>query len=102
MQSDIPVIRRIDDLGRVVIPKAMRERLGIEVGDAFSVSCTDTSVVFTPLPPDSMLEHTLQTLLKHIDTDTTIDTATRDSMRYMTQNMLLALRKTAAGRNPNP
>ena len=32
-----PVIQRTDDLGRVAIPKAYRERLGIRPGDALEI-----------------------------------------------------------------
>lgn len=35
-QSD-PLIRRMDDLGRVAIPKEFRERLGIQEGDALEI-----------------------------------------------------------------
>lgn len=42
------VIRRVDDLGRVVIPREVRLNLGIREGDAFEVLITDdrTGVVF--------------------------------------------------------
>lgn len=32
-----PLIRRMDDLGRVAIPKEFRERLGIQEGDALEI-----------------------------------------------------------------
>lgn len=32
-----PIIRRTDDLGRVAIPKKLRERLGIQEGDALEI-----------------------------------------------------------------
>lgn len=32
-----PLIRRTDDLGRVSIPKKLRERLGIQEGDALEI-----------------------------------------------------------------
>ena len=38
-------IRRIDDLGRVVIPKSVREKVGIEVGDPL-VICYNGKGIF--------------------------------------------------------
>lgn len=32
------IIRRIDDLGRIVIPRELRHQLGIKDGDMFSIS----------------------------------------------------------------
>lgn len=34
------VIRRIDDLGRIVIPKEMREAMQINAGEAFDITTT--------------------------------------------------------------
>ena len=35
------IIRRIDDLGRIVIPKRVREQYEIEEGEAFEIFTTD-------------------------------------------------------------
>jgi len=43
----IAAIRRIDDLGRVVIPKHMREQLGICEGDALEIEIQDGKIVIT-------------------------------------------------------
>lgn len=39
------IVRRIDDLGRVVIPKELRKMLKIEEGDALEVFTTDSGQV---------------------------------------------------------
>jgi transcriptional pleiotropic regulator of transition state genes len=38
--------RRIDDLGRVVIPKEIRKRLGIKNLDLFDIYITEEGVLF--------------------------------------------------------
>lgn len=50
------IIRRIDDLGRVVIPKEIRKRLHIEEGDALELYVSDGGVTFIPYRAESTLE----------------------------------------------
>lgn len=40
------IVRRIDDLGRVVIPKEIRRTLAIQEGDALEIYTTDSGVLF--------------------------------------------------------
>ncbi len=40
-------IRRIDDLGRVVIPRKIRMRLGIEQGDMLNIKVVDGRLVIS-------------------------------------------------------
>lgn len=40
--------RRVDEKGRVTIPKEMREALGIEAGEEVSVKLRDEAVVIRP------------------------------------------------------
>lgn len=40
------IVRRIDDLGRVVIPKEIRRALNIREGDALEIYTTDDGVLF--------------------------------------------------------
>lgn len=42
----IGIIRRIDDLGRIVIPKELRRTLGIKEGDALEMVATNNNGVF--------------------------------------------------------
>lgn len=37
--------RRIDDLGRILIPKDIRKSLGINYGDVISISVSDASII---------------------------------------------------------
>lgn len=42
------VSRCIDELGRIVIPKSMRNKLGINSGDPLEFRIEDGSIVITP------------------------------------------------------
>lgn len=42
------VSRCIDELGRIVIPKSMRKKLGINSGDPLEFRIEDGSIVITP------------------------------------------------------
>lgn len=42
------IIRRIDDLGRVVIPREIRNKLGIREGMPLEISLENGGVCFTP------------------------------------------------------
>ena len=46
------IVRRIDDLGRVVIPKELRRSMGVEDGDALEIFTTDNQVIFQKYHPD--------------------------------------------------
>lgn len=39
-------VRRVDDLGRIVIPKTIREKIGINDGDPFVICYNDRGVFF--------------------------------------------------------
>ena len=39
------VIRRVDDLGRIVIPKEMRNFMNVKEGDPYEISCTDNGFI---------------------------------------------------------
>lgn len=48
------IIRRIDDLGRVVIPKEIRRNLGIREGEALEIFVDEGSVCFKKYIPNKL------------------------------------------------
>ena len=50
------IVRRIDDLGRVVIPKEIRRTLKIKEGDPLELYVNDGMVCFKKYAPDNMGE----------------------------------------------
>lgn len=45
------IVRRIDDLGRVVIPKEIRRSLGIREGDPLEIYVDSDGIIFRPYTP---------------------------------------------------
>lgn len=64
------IIRRIDDLGRVVIPREMRHRLGIVEGDALEI-CFENNMIclvkYNPMPPFEEALKSVAQMLKDED-----------------------------------
>lgn len=58
------IIRRIDDLGRVVIPREVRTQLGVREGDAFEILVTEdlTGVLLQKYSFDTPVKQALKTL----------------------------------------
>ena len=64
------IVRRIDDLGRVVIPKETRKIFGIREGDPLEICVSDGMINLIPYHP----EHEYASRLKDLRTDITEDT----------------------------
>ena len=45
------IVRRIDELGRIVIPKEVRKRLKIDSGDLVDIYVDDVNVILTKFYP---------------------------------------------------
>ena len=75
------IIRRIDDLGRVVIPKEIRRRFNIKEGDPLEIWCTDEGVVLAPYEDEQTREGS--TLLKELE---------QEKIEGLTSAELIALR----------
>ena len=61
------IVRRIDDLGRVVIPKDIRRTLHIREGDPLEIYIDNDSVIFKRYDPSSEWERTLRKLKEAVD-----------------------------------
>lgn len=63
------IVRRIDDLGRVVIPKEIRRTINIREGDPLEIFLEDGAVMFKKYNPDyrNELITTLQSAADYYD-----------------------------------
>lgn len=50
------IIRRVDDLGRVVIPKEIRRNLGIYEGEPLEIYNVDNGIAFRKFEPNLLQE----------------------------------------------
>ena len=56
MNKTIGAVRRIDDLGRVVIPREFRQILNIKEGDPLNIQITDNEIIISKYQPTKLLE----------------------------------------------
>ena len=56
MDKTIGIVRRIDDLGRVVIPRELRKMLDIREGDPLNIQITDKEIIISKYQPTKLLE----------------------------------------------
>ena len=45
MKKTIGIVRRTDDLGRVVLPKELRKSLGIDIGTPLEISMNGSKII---------------------------------------------------------
>ena len=65
------IIRRIDDLGRIAIPKDIRRQLEIKEGDALEIAVIGGNIIqISKYMPAEEYVTALQHLMRNIDSDT--------------------------------
>lgn len=74
------MIRRIDDLGRIIIPKEIRKNLHIQDGEPLEINVMDRSIMLTPYSPLPALsiqsDLFLRVMAKELKTGTAICSST--------------------------
>lgn len=67
------IVRRIDDLGRVVIPKEIRRTLRLREGDPLEIFVTDGGVLFKKYQPELLYEESIDEIIKSLLDDYDVD-----------------------------
>lgn len=80
------IVRRIDDLGRVVVPKEIRRNLGIEEGDPLEIFTTDGGICFIPYRRD--VSQILNAALVQITTQIDYDEGVRIKKIFKENNLI--------------
>ena len=67
------IVRRIDDLGRVVIPKEIRRTMKIREGDPLIISTTENGVLFEKYDVNADITDSLKQVIDNYGDDLTKD-----------------------------
>lgn len=62
------IVRRVDDLGRIVIPKEVRKKLRIKEGTPMELFTDGDCVIFKHYSAEELLENALENLKEAINT----------------------------------
>lgn len=65
------IIRRIDDIGRIVIPKEVRRALRIKERDAFVISVTENGVLFEKYDANAEITGSLEKIINDFGDEVT-------------------------------
>ncbi len=87
------IVRRIDDLGRVVIPKEMRDRLQITEGDPLEISIENGKICFEKYIKAEDYELIAERLRKELLQDDNIDDKERNALDILISNVIKRLKK---------
>jgi AbrB family transcriptional regulator (stage V sporulation protein T) len=63
------IIRRIDDLGRVIIPKEIRRTLNLKEGDPLEVYVADGMICFQKYDTGESYKENITRLIENLDED---------------------------------
>lgn len=65
MLKSLGMVRKIDEMGRIVIPKELRKNLGMESGDAFEIYTDEDSIVLKPYIPADIFTGEMENLVEY-------------------------------------
>lgn len=89
------IVRRIDDLGRVVIPKEIRKTMGIREGDPLEIYTTIDGIVIKKHYPQSDYIQRLEDILEDIAGDPDMDKRVRAAIAEGIDEAIRGLKVTA-------
>lgn len=90
------IIRRIDDLGRIVIPRAIRDQVGIREGDPLEIVLDGDKLYLEKYIPDYEYEKYVLGIIERIMNDTYL-TDKKIKAISLLKEACLALRETKEG-----
>ena len=71
------IVRRVDDLGRILIPREVRRAVRIHEGDPFEIAYDENGVYFEKYNVNEGLMEQIQSVLQAVKTDDDIENGKR-------------------------
>lgn len=78
------IIRRIDDVGRIVIPKAIRAQMGIQENDEFEIFIDKDSITFKKLKQTNPIDDIMDAVAGKVN----LDEVNAEKIKIFLQNLL--------------
>lgn len=78
------IIRRIDDVGRIVIPKAIRAQMGIQENDEFEIFLDKDSITFKKLKQTNPVDDIMDAVAGKVN----LDEDSVEKIKNFLQNLL--------------
>ena len=84
------IIRRIDDIGRIVIPREIRRKMNIREGDPLELSLDENKVIFELYSPACDYEDSIKRIIERLKHDEYLSkgkdkaiSALKEAMNYL-------------------
>lgn len=87
------IVRRIDDLGRIMMPKEIRRTLGIREGDPFEIFINDGMVCYKKYEPENDYIDSIGRILNNLSEDIDIDNGKKDILKFKMEEIILLLKE---------
>jgi len=59
------IVRKVDELGRIVLPSELRKTMHVKVGDSFELFTNENTVVLKKYEPGCILTDTMEDLVDY-------------------------------------
>lgn len=95
----LTTIRRIDEMGRIALPKDIRREMNIVAGDPLKITCDQKTCTLTPFEIEKPVHHALDVLSDALEKYfQDADMNTQETMQDCVQQMRQLLRESEEAR----
>lgn len=87
------IIRRVDDLGRIMIPKEIRRALKINDGDPMEIFINNGMVCYQKYEPEVTYIETIDSIIKTLSADMDINSTKRNMLKVKMEEAISLLKE---------